>query len=652
MPDVDEQLRSYARWLAEVADAEAARRMDGTTIVTPAAHGRRGLWLIGAAAAVVVVTIAGLTLLTRAPGDDLPPPSVTEPASVIAPTTASSLVDEKVGEASPLDDDPESTSPVSSDTDAVADVPGGSGSSPWVLAIPDPPLEDRQAELVVPLGDAVFVWGGFVPGHQDGSEPPFNDGAIADLDDGTWRPVAEAPLVGGDASGVWTGSEVVVSNSGQVAAYDPAADSWRELSMPAGSPTETEPLVVVNHEVVLPFAGWAWNRDDGTWRRITPSPARVIAPSMSVIDGDLIVSGAPASAPTDTMALRYDSELDSWTELPPPGSQVYEGDATGVVGNDVILVSWLSMRAQAMDLDTLLWRDLPTFPQLDGKCPGSLQSVAESTPVVSMCGQHAALEPDANRWIAFDPPTTSNTFDLHAVNGGLLIAGSVLDTESGDWLRSPQLGPVSAGGATINRNVQPQLSRSAPADSIGVANDATITVELLAIDCVLEVGVGDHRKQTSVSSARNEAEESPETVDFVNQFGSYSLACPSPASYATAFDALTVRGERGAEHDAVPLFDPPLPPADSPEAMADAVAEYIEAKDQNLGRNPLVGLSAPSGDPVTFLVDSYYDEGAIGGETYTITLAETDAGWVIEEATVQLICTRAPTHASSDQTCE
>lgn len=69
MPDVDEQLRSYAAWLAEVADAEAARRTDGATIVASGARGSRAGRLIGAAAA---------------------------PATSVAPTTTSSIADELV----------------------------------------------------------------------------------------------------------------------------------------------------------------------------------------------------------------------------------------------------------------------------------------------------------------------------------------------------------------------------------------------------------------------------------------------------------------------------------------------------------------------------------------------------------------------------
>lgn len=539
----------------------------------------------------------------------------------------------------------------SSESTRVSGTPLDSVRQPWVLVLPDPPLKDRASELVVPMGDSVFVWGGFVPDHQDGSEPPLSDGAIVDLDNGRWRSITEAPLAGGLATGVWTGSEVVVSNAGQMAAYDPTAGSWRQVTPPSDVPADTQDLALLGNEVVLPIAGWAWNLGDDTWRQITAAPAAVTAPSMDVVGGDLIVSGAPVTVPTATMAMRYDAESDVWTELPPPGSQVQQGDATGVVGNDIVVVSWLSMRAQAMDLNTLQWRDLPTFPTFSAICQGELGPVADSIVVVSMCGQHAALEPGADRWVAFDPPSTSNTFDLHAIDGGLLIDGSILDTETDEWLRSPKLGPVSAGGATVDRTVQPEIRRSAARDT-GIDDNAMITLEMVAIDCVLQVGEGELVDQRTVGAAREESQASPEAVEFLNHFGSYTLACPSSAAYATAFDALTVRGERSDPQDALAVFDPPLPATESPEAMADAVAEFIAARDDDLGRTASVGLSAPSGDPVTFVVDSYYDDGAKRGETYTITLTETNDGWVIAEATVQLICTRSPNTAATDPKCE
>jgi hypothetical protein len=99
------------------------------------------------------------------------------------------------------------------------------------------------------------------------------------------------------------------------------------------------------------------------------------------------------------------------------------------------------------------------------------------------------------------------------------------------------------------------------------------------------------------------------------------------------------------------LLDPALPATDSPEEMADAVAEFFSVGDEGLGRTPSVGLSAPSGDPVTFLVDSYYGDDFAGGETYRITLAETDGGWVIVDATAQPICTRRPGESSPIAEC-
>jgi hypothetical protein len=587
--------------------------------------------------AVCALGLGGLVVATQLGGRDQP---VIRTDQSRPPATEPQLLDNPV----PVASDPTATT-------RSVDVPVESGPTPWLRTIPDPPLADRVAELVVPMGDSVFVWGGFVPNHQDGSEPPFRDGAIADLDDGTWRLVADAPLDSGFATGVWTGSEVVVSNTGRIAAYDPAADSWRLLTLEADLSGETQYLALLGNEVVLPFAGWAWNVDDDTWRQIAVAPSVLTEPRMDVVGDDLVVSGAPVSVPTGTMALRYDAESDAWSKLSPPGTQVYQGDATGVVGNELVVVSWWSMRSQAMDLDTLRWRDLPTFPQFNVKCLGQLESVADSIAVVSMCGQQAALEPGADRWVAFDPPATSSTFDLHAVDGGLLVDGAVLDTDSTDWIRSPQLGPLSTRGATVDRGVQPEAIRSPAPNALGIADDATITVTMVAIDCVLEVGPGELVDQLTVSAALEQSQSSPQAVDFLNQFGSYSLSCPSSAAYSKAFDALTVRGERGEPQDALVLFDPPLPAADSPEKMADDVAEFVSARDEALGRRPSIGLSAPSGDPVTFLVDSYYGAGIAGGETYTITLAETDAGWVIVEATVQTICTRRPSEQSPIAEC-
>lgn len=92
MRDVDEQLRQYAVWLAEVADAEAERRSNDQAAVAPDDRGRRTGWLIGAAASVVAVTVGGLVVLSRSASDDIPAPPATEPSTTIVATTPSSTV--------------------------------------------------------------------------------------------------------------------------------------------------------------------------------------------------------------------------------------------------------------------------------------------------------------------------------------------------------------------------------------------------------------------------------------------------------------------------------------------------------------------------------------------------------------------------------
>jgi hypothetical protein len=131
-------------------------------------------------------------------------------------------------------------------------------------------------------------------------------------------------------------------------------------------------------------------------------------------------------------------------------------------------------------------------------------------------------------------------------------------------------------------------------------------------------------------------------VTFFNQFGAYVLSCPNPDAYAAAFDAMVIRGERGPARDSDAVFDPPLPPAATPDDMVEAVLQVVQANETRLGREPQIGLSAPLGDPPSFLVDVYYDDGAIEGETYVITLGETTDGWFIDNTTVQTICTRTP----------
>jgi hypothetical protein len=615
MTDEDDVIRRAVRELVDAAPAPKA--MQG-----PVQVGSRR-WLVVAAAGFV--GLAGLAVLWALTGesslvtsdttqptvlDTLPPPDTAPPSSVAEP-------------------EPATTQSPSSAPDV---------SDPWSWTIEEPPLADRVEELVVALPDSIFVWGGFVPEHADGSVPPFTDGAIVDLTTGVWSPVSAGPLAGGRASGVWSGSEVVVANREMVAAYDPVLDAWRDLDvpveLPAGlAPGETHYLTRFGGDVVVPFAGLVWDVDQEVWHDITPAPSLLGFPRSAEIGGRLIVAGAPTGSPTNPMAFAYDSGSDEWSELPAPGWQVYDGDAIGFVGDRLVVVSSSMGTAGALDLVSFEWRALPPFPQ-SRNCYGELEPIDETEFVVLLCSQHAALTFGVDQWFLFDPPSTSRTFGLVAVDDGLVVDGSLLDPTSPDWARSPLVGPLTIAGVTIDRTVEPA--------AVAVDTRGAPRVDLTAIDCALAVSDGDYLDQRTVAQAQQDAATGAAQVTFFNQFGGYVLSCPNPDAYAAAFDAMIIRGERGQARESDALLDPPLPAAATPDDMVETVLHVVQANETRLGRDSRIGLSAPLGDPPSFLVDVYFDDGAIEGETFVITLRETTEGWVIDNTTVQTICTRTP----------
>ncbi len=83
----------------------------------------------------------------------------------------------------------------------------------------------------------MIVWGGGKPGEKSNTA-----GAAYDPSTDTWRRIADSPIGLNLASGVWTGTEVVVFGSllngsrhaatrtSVGAAYDPTSDTWREIA--------------------------------------------------------------------------------------------------------------------------------------------------------------------------------------------------------------------------------------------------------------------------------------------------------------------------------------------------------------------------------------------------------------------------------------
>lgn len=120
--------------------------------------------------------------------------------------------------------------------------------------LPPSPLAPRGWAAVTSWNDQFFVWGG-TGGYEVG---PFKDGAVYCAGERSWREITPAPLVARrSAEAVWTGTEVVVLCGEHpderlhkdVAAYDPATDTWRKLPpMPRGF---SDPSVATSAGLVI-----------------------------------------------------------------------------------------------------------------------------------------------------------------------------------------------------------------------------------------------------------------------------------------------------------------------------------------------------------------------------------------------------------------
>ncbi|MGH2659408.1 MAG: hypothetical protein ACRDHS_07025 [Actinomycetota bacterium] len=110
----------------------------------------------------------------------------------------------------------------------------GPATRAW-RTVSDAPIEPRFGVVTVWTGSRILVWGG---GERS---DPATDGALYDPATDGWTLMAPAPLGLNQASGLWTGSEVIVfgslldnrnhaeTDTSVGAAYDPATDTWRSL---------------------------------------------------------------------------------------------------------------------------------------------------------------------------------------------------------------------------------------------------------------------------------------------------------------------------------------------------------------------------------------------------------------------------------------
>ena len=148
----------------------------------------------------------------------------------------------------------------------VANGPGGVSVARMLAGhwsqMPPAPVAPRAQDVVVWTGKELIVWGGTTV--QD-SASLYGSGAAYDPATNSWRMLPRGPLSPrADASGVWTGSELVIFGgyersangksfpaTNQAAAYDPSTDRWRMLASAPLAPRYSAVALWTGKEVLV-----------------------------------------------------------------------------------------------------------------------------------------------------------------------------------------------------------------------------------------------------------------------------------------------------------------------------------------------------------------------------------------------------------------
>lgn len=224
--------------------------------------------------------------------------------------------------------------------DPIMTSPGerSSGRPAGWTQVQDAPLAGRTGANVVGVGSDAYVFGGsefLCPPGADcagPSTPPFADGAVLNIETGSWRPMSDAPFGFSSAStavvdDLVSGEQIYVLAGRRLLRYAPADDTWSRLGqLPARVGSS---LVATDHGLVA-FAGSDENgtaldavRDpvDGTWTTLPDDPLPASYDRFAVADGDrLLVFASPVGEPDEEVrakvAAAYDWYDGTWSELP------------------------------------------------------------------------------------------------------------------------------------------------------------------------------------------------------------------------------------------------------------------------------------------------------------------------------------------------
>jgi hypothetical protein len=282
------------------------------------------------------------------------------------------------------------------------------------------------------------------------------------------------------ASGVWTGTEVIVWGgwlgddelgfglrgvSGDGAAYDPAQDTWRRLSEAPIEPRAGHFAVWTGDEMLiwggysdsgLAADGAAYDPIQDRWRPLPHAPVDWVADLRDIVeqDGDSFASiwmgrewviafkgiGDDVSEPIRVAA--YNHQLDAWRELPTARGSRTEGIELAWTGNELILFSFELL--WRMSIDGSDWQPVRQTPWgLPAYSPvwtgDQLMAVVTWWRTPSEWSFVATWDPSSDSWEPLTQPPRSARGQLLLDKQHVISLGSDLAYEivGGVWLDVP-----------------------------------------------------------------------------------------------------------------------------------------------------------------------------------------------------------------------
>jgi hypothetical protein len=288
--------------------------------------------------------------------------------------------------------------------------------------LPASPLGGRSDAAFAWTGRELLIWGGWDGGFRD--PPYFGDGAAFDPVAGTWRTFAPAPIGARSAFSVWTGEELIVWGSTERAvrrldgaAYDPATDTWRTIAdgpidITDGSAVWTGQEMIVfgaaldenNHADTPTAVGAAYDPQADSWRELSPSDLSPQAMTAEWLGDELIAWDH------DQASAAYDPIADAWQALPDVPLEFSECRPVTVATGRTVFGEFCGKTVVFAPKERAWHRAPMPAPDPQEGCCGVYEPVAAGDVVLVPSHWYGkALEAMDRRMLVYNPPEVVTT---------------------------------------------------------------------------------------------------------------------------------------------------------------------------------------------------------------------------------------------------